>query len=351
MASSTALLICTAVCATLATASASKPPCSSTDNADDCAALMAFGKALGYASWKKNTHWMEDKTVCGWKGVTCSDGTSGRVTGLRLKDNNLVGAIPEDIGKLTQLETLDLSGGRPANYIGCSGNDFKNSSLPKSLFTLTGLTQVNLEYTCTGGTLEGFGNLAKLTNLSLHGNYISGSMPVDLGNLKDIVILKLGRNPITGQLPHYTTFSKVVQFNCNFCALSGPFPDMFNDMPSLQITYWDGNGFTGSLPPSIVNATRVSRLSFNINQFTGKIPPGLCKIPAGDGDDTPDVSHDCRIGADTDLAAYQADKYPWIIRGKGNMYDCPVPACAVHGSCNKTGGTKVVNPVSPVQCD
>jgi len=32
--------------------------------------------------------------------------------------------------------------------------------------------------------------------------------------------------------------AQVVQFNCNFCALSGPFPDMFNDMPSLQITYW-----------------------------------------------------------------------------------------------------------------
>jgi hypothetical protein len=49
----------------------------------------------------------------------------------------------------------------------------------------------------------------------------------------------------------------------------------------------------------------VSRVSFNINNFSGVIPPGICDIPAGDGPDTPGVDHDCRIGADTDLDVYQ----------------------------------------------
>ena len=68
---------------------------------------------------------------------------------------------------------------------------------------------------------------------------------------------------------------------------------------------WDGNGFTGPLPPSIANAKKVSRVSFNINQFSGDIPTGICNIPAGDGPDSPDVAHDCRIGSDTDLSVYQ----------------------------------------------
>ena len=49
---------------------------------------------------------------------------------------------------------------------------------------------------------------------------------------------------------------------------------MFDFFPSLKISYWDGNGFTGPLPPSISNAKTVSRISFNINQFSGDIPPG-----------------------------------------------------------------------------
>ena len=47
----------------------------------------------------------------------------------------------------------------------------------------------------------------------------------------------------------------------------------------------------------------------------------------------------------------QADHYPWIIRGKGNLYNCgSIPMCAHMGSCNKTHGVKVVNPPSYVRC-
>ena len=217
--------------------------------------------------------------------------------------------------------------------------------IPHAAETLTWL-----QYTCLGGTLEGFSKLTALTSLQLHGNYITGSIPADLGALTEVRILKLGRNPISGTLPKLA-FKNVIQFNCNFCALSGPFPDMFDGLPNIEVSYWDGNGFDGPLPPSVGRAKKLQRLSFNINQFTGPIPPAICNIPAGDGGNTPDTAHDCRIGADTDLKAYQADRYPWIIRGHGNLFDCNgIPPCAVHGSCNKTKGTKVVNPVSPVRC-
>ena len=61
---------------------ASKGVCAPTDNAGDCAGLMAFATATGYQSWTKNKHWGEDKTVCGWEGIDC---TKGRVTGIHLK--------------------------------------------------------------------------------------------------------------------------------------------------------------------------------------------------------------------------------------------------------------------------
>jgi hypothetical protein len=44
-----------------------------------------------------------------------------------------------------------------------------------------------------------------------------------------------------------------LRYNCNFCALTGTFPDAFTPakFPRLQQAYWDGNGFSGTLPGSI----------------------------------------------------------------------------------------------------
>ena len=126
----------------------------------------------------------------------------------------------------------------------------------------------------------------------------------------------------------------------------------FDDHPCLSggLLFRDGNGFHGPLPPSIGQAKNLSRISFNINNFSGDIPPSICDIPAGNGTSTSGTDHDCRIGADTNLTNYQAD-YPWIQSVSGNLYNCDtMPACAAHGSCNHTGGSKVVNPESPLQC-
>lgn len=313
----------------------------------DCFGLTALAKSAGVSGWKKNTGWLHGSSVCDWYGVKCKH---GRVIEIDLKSNGLKGSIPEEIGNVTELEVLRLEGSRPTNYIGCAGNDLNGSALPDGLFSLKQLSDLDLEYTCMGGTLRPeVGRLTSLTSLQLHGNYIGGTIPTELGRLTALQILKLGRNPFTGTLPAFRTLPNLVQFNCNFCSLTGTFPDVFDSMPELEVTYWDGNGFSGPLPPSIGRAKKVSRLSFNINNFSGPIPPSICHIPAGSGGDTPGVDHDCRIGHDTDLAAYSA-KYPWIQAVTGNVFDCPVPICAVVGSCNKTQGTKVVNPVSPVVC-
>jgi len=121
-----------------------------------------------------------------------------------------------------------------------------------------------------------------------------------------------------------------VQFNCNFCALTGQFPDIFGDLPALNVSYWDGNGFTGTLPASLGHAKNLKRVSFNINNLTGPLPAGLCDVPAGQS------GGDCRIGSDTDLDAYEAN-YPWILPVIGNLYDCSagVAACFQKGgACN-----------------
>ena len=66
-----------------------------------------------------------------WHGVTV---TSGRVTGLALPNNNLTGTLPDALGELTALTTLNLSG----------NSGLTNGPLPGALSTLTALTTLNL---------------------------------------------------------------------------------------------------------------------------------------------------------------------------------------------------------------
>lgn len=153
-----------------------KSICSSTDDPSDCAGLTAFGMSLRSDKWIKNTKWLSDKTVCEWHGITC-DG--GRVTEISLEHNGLSGALPQAIGNLTHLRVLNLNGGRPASYMGCDGNNFHNSSIPDSLYSLTSLESVNFEYTCLSGELsDQIGRLTQMVNFSIHGNYLSGSIPL-----------------------------------------------------------------------------------------------------------------------------------------------------------------------------
>ena len=322
--------------------------CSSSDDKDDCSGLVAFGHALQSNGWLKNTHWGSDKTVCDWHGITCSD---GRVAEISLEHNNLKGTLPAEIGMLSELRVLNLNGGRPPTYGSggaaiCFGNDLGNSSIPSSLYTLTKLQSINLEYTCTGGTLStDIGNLRNMVNLSLHGNYIHGTIPQALDQLSDLMTFKLGRNPFTGGFPDMRKLHKLIQFNCNFCALTGPVLDIFDSFPALQFSYWDGNGFTGTLPASAGRLKHLERISFNINNLSGELPASWSELAASG------VFKDCRIGNDVNKTAYLAD-YPWMLPVKGNVYSCPLPDYAKgNGVCNHVSDcTDVVNPCSPVSC-
>lgn len=73
----------------------------------ECAALEAVFTAGDGWLWTENAGWLDDQQACRWHGVTCA---GGHVTGLQLPGNGLSGQLPEAIGNLSRLATLDLSG-------------------------------------------------------------------------------------------------------------------------------------------------------------------------------------------------------------------------------------------------
>ena len=150
--------------------------------------LVAFYNSTGGNNWTNGKYWLSDVPIRYWHGVTVDD--HGRVTELRLDENNLTGELPPELGELTELKKLylwenQLSGG-----------------LPPELGNLTNLKGVAIQANRLSGELPPeLGNLANLEGLHLWGNRLSGQIPPELADLSNLNSLWLVGNPLSGCIP------------------------------------------------------------------------------------------------------------------------------------------------------
>ena len=105
----------------------------------DRAALVAFDKATGGYQWRYKRNWLSDRPLNEWDGVTTDE--SGRVVSLVLIENRLVGSIPPELGKLTNLVTLNLSNDYTTRY----DRNRLSGPIPAELGNLSNLVTLNLE--------------------------------------------------------------------------------------------------------------------------------------------------------------------------------------------------------------
>ena len=152
------------------------------DLASDRAALVALYNATDGPNWFKNRNWLSEQPLDMWDGVTVDD---GRVTGLFLHFNQLAGPVPSELGKLTNLQELDLS-----------SNDLRGP-IPSELGKLANLQQLDLASNeLTGSIPPELGELAELQKLDLFSNQLTGPLPSELGKLANLQELNLSVQPI-----------------------------------------------------------------------------------------------------------------------------------------------------------
>ena len=133
---------------------------------------------------------------------------------LWLKDNQLMGEIPPELGSLSKLtylvlHTNQLSGEIPSElaeltdltYLALSNNQL-SGDIPAWLGLLTNLETLSLANNqLTGEIPPELGSLSKLTYLVLHNNQLSGEIPAWLGLLTNLETLGLAGNQLTGCIP------------------------------------------------------------------------------------------------------------------------------------------------------
>ena len=227
---------------------------------------------------------------------------------LVLNHNSLTGAIPPELGKLDRLKVLKLRqnhltgpvpatlGGLDLSILNLSGNDF--DSVPPELTaipdhdlantllctpllpptspallddctvllavkeTLAGDASLNWHAEIPVGLWQGVtvgGPSARVTDLTLAADGLTGRIPPELGRLDGLVNLNLAINRLTG-----------------------PIPPELGHLVALRQLSLDRNALTGTVPAELGQLGRLESLWLRENRLTGPVPPELFATPEHD---------------------------------------------------------------------
>ena len=230
----------------------------------DRAALEAFYHATGGEEWANfpSSYWLSEEPLMNWYGV--STDRNGRVTRLVIRRSTLeqlTGNLPPELGKLTALRSLALSGN---NLTG---------PIPPELGSLSNLRTLDLDGNqFTGPIPAELGNLTNLEYIDLSGNQLTGAIPESLGNLSKLEIMYLSGNQLTGPVPE--SLARLTGLRHLTIAGAGPVPSWLVNLTNLE-TLWINGDFTGAIPPELGSMTNLTGLGLSGTQLTGTIPPEL----------------------------------------------------------------------------
>ena len=222
-------------------------------------------------NWKESGSWLTSADECEWfSGLSSTQDpcdSSGKLTNLDLRSNDLSGEIPPELHLLADLNRIHM----PENFL--------YGRIPKEL-----------------------GNLSNVKRLQLTRNRLGGSIPNELSDMESLQVLGLGRNWLTGTIPEdIGRLTKLDTLGLERNRLSGTIPVSLAGIPEIRHIGIDHNFFSGNIPSSWSSAGgELEKIALNDNDFTGAIPPEWCGIDAYVSADCQEIDCPCCTQCCTD---------------------------------------------------
>ncbi|KAA8524218.1 hypothetical protein F0562_010638 [Nyssa sinensis] len=228
-------------------------------NFTDEYALLAFKAHITSDPNILGKNWSERTSFCNWVGVSCSH-MHQKVKALNLPNMDLRGTIPREIGNLASLDI--------------SNNNF-HGHLPDELGLLHRMKSINLQFNELSGSIPtSFGFLTKLQHMILSYNSFTGSIPQEIGNLLNLQTVYLDNNSISGFIPStFFNMSSLQRVSLSNNELYGNLPaDICTHLPLLASFSASNNQLSGEIPSSLSDCGELRQLSLGGNKFSGSIP-------------------------------------------------------------------------------
>jgi len=183
-----------------------------------------------------------------------------------LLNNRIRGEIPDSIGNLSGLVTLQLW----YNHL--------DGTIPATFGKLKLLQRLYLGRNKLQGSIpDEMGQMENLGLLDLANNSITGSIPSSLGNLSQLRYLYLSQNSLSGNIPiKLSQCSLMMQLDLSFNSLQGPLPSEIGVFSNLGLSLnLSNNNLDGEIPATIGNLVSVQAIDLSVNRFSGIIPSSV----------------------------------------------------------------------------
>ncbi|PIA45318.1 hypothetical protein AQUCO_01700689v1 [Aquilegia coerulea] len=220
---------------------------------------------------------------------------ASKLQNLDLAYNSFTGNVPIEVGSLQDLQVLALG----TNGLGGGGKDDDmkfltslNNCSNLQLLDIYGnqfggrlpISVVNLSNTfgylylgnnqIVGSLPSEIGNLVNLMLLSVEMNFLTGIIPKGIGMLQNLQYLGLSGNRFSGQIPDSVgNNSQLYYLDLSDNKLEGNVLSNFEKYQSLQILNLSHNHFTGTIPKKLFELSgHLTTLSLAHNSLFGQIP-------------------------------------------------------------------------------
>ena len=242
-------------------------------------------KSFEFIPWSDEPGWMTGTGICFWSGVECAsgdipteidltnfglDGTiprelftvfSSPMTSLRLARNKIRGTIPDEIGQMKSLLTLDLH-----------DNQDLGGPMPPHLFnSVSTLKIVRLGQCSFSGNIPEM-NLPDLEVFDVSWQGLTGTLPQGISDSKKLRVLTASGNSFVGNLPDISGMNDLVFLELNDNKFSGGLYNDLQQFGALEAVVLERNELTGTIPEGLVQHDTLEELVLGFNNLSGKIP-------------------------------------------------------------------------------
>jgi hypothetical protein len=153
--------------------------------------------------------------------------------------------------------------------------NFLSGAVPLEFRNLGSLTYLNLSSNSFKGKIPAeLGHIINLDTLDLSGNNFSGSIPLTLGDLEHLLILNLSRNHLNGTLPaEFGNLRSIQIIDVSFNFLAGVIPTELGQLQNINSLILNNNKIHGKIPDQLTNCFSLANLNISFNNLSGIIPP------------------------------------------------------------------------------